>query len=168
MSECRLQGKWSHGLALASKKKALSLALMKMYSENDWCLHKWSGLFNTVCCVCVCMLAYIYPCMSLLGIPLILGHRIINVNSQSNLNYPKPTVLQKINTENENWTVTCPMSCNASMTKVWTKAEVSWLPVLYFLSPSYLALCWYDWDTPPKSHHSQLLLFLYKIYLCFL
>ena len=29
-SECRLQGKRSHGLALASKKKALSLALMKM------------------------------------------------------------------------------------------------------------------------------------------
>ena len=141
MSECRLQGKWSHGLALASKKKALSLALMKMCSENDWCLHKWSGLFNTVCvcvCVCVCMLAYIYPCMSLLGIPLILGHRIINVISQSSLNYSKPIVLQMINAEN-NWIVTCPVSCNASMTKIWTRTEVSWLPVLYFPLPLLLS-----------------------------
>ena len=68
-------------------------------------------------CVCACMLAYIYPCMSLLSIPLILGHRIIAVNSQCNLHYPKPIVLQMINTENETWIVTCPMSWNASKTK---------------------------------------------------
>ena len=89
-------------------------------------------------CVCVCMLAYIYPCMSLLGIPLILGHRIINVISQSSLNYSKPIVLQMINAEN-NWIVTCPVSCNASMTKIWTRTEVSWLPVLYFPLPLLLS-----------------------------
>ena len=100
------------------------LKMTGAYTSDQGCSIQYVCVCMCVC-VCVCMLAYIYPCMSLRGIPLILGHRIINVISQSSLNYPKPIVLQMINAENENWIVTCPMSCNASMTKIWTRTEVS-------------------------------------------
>ena len=133
---------------------------------SDWgCSIQYVYVCVCVCvCVCVRMLAYIYPCMSLLSIPVILGHRIIAVNSQSNLNYPKPIVLQMINTENETWIVTCPMSWNASKTKSGLEQKSPDSQFYTFPSPSYLSLCWYDWDTPPRSHHSQILLFLYKIH----
>lgn len=102
--------------------------------ENVFC--KWLVLYTngrafSILCVCVCTCAhaciYLPKHGTLTSILLILGHRFTDVSSQSNLIYPKPLVLQLVNTENESWEVTCPRSCNASVIK----------PGLGYKSPDY-------------------------------
>lgn len=116
-------------------------------------------------CVRVCACMYVPRHVTLPSVPLILGHRFTGVNSQSSLIYPKSLVLQMINTENENWAVTCLMSCNALMTKPGLKHKSPDCQFCTLPSLPYLALGWCNWDTPPRSHHSQLLSYLCKIYL---